>query len=85
MCGGIAHIFSPTSEHGIADVIMRTDKARQYHPVGRIDHRCGITLPSVKFMAGTQSGDFIVRDDNRAVGEYAPIWVDRDDGCMADE
>ena len=85
MCGGIAHIFSPTSEHGIADMIMRTDKARQYHLAGRIDHCRDITIPGVEFMAGTQGGDSVVRDDNRVVSQYAPVWVDRDDGCIIDE
>ncbi|MED5228840.1 MAG: hypothetical protein VYA36_05570, partial [Pseudomonadota bacterium] len=61
------------------------DKARHYHLTGGIDHPRGITIPGVEFMAGTQGGDFVIRDDNRAVSQYAPIWVDRDDGCMIDE
>ena len=85
VCGGIAHIFSPTSEHGIANMIMRADKARQYHLAGRIDHRRGIMIPGVKFVAGTQVSDFVVHNDNRAVSQYAPIWIDRDHGCMINE
>jgi hypothetical protein len=42
-------------------------------------------IPEVKFMAGTQVSDFVVHNDNRAVSQYAPIWIDRDDGCMVDE
>ena len=66
-------------------MIMRTDKARQYHLAGRIDHRRGITIQVFKFVTGAQGGYFAVRDDNRAVGEYVSVWVDRDDGCMIDE